>query len=110
MPEDKVIKSGQLTLPRIFFLAVVGGIIVATVALGGVWLSIGYWLLTLGLSVLLFLIAIDYGVKIDKVELGGHSSASAVLPEEQPPLEAPTAVQAGSRPKKRSSRPSKRRR
>lgn len=51
---DKVIKSGQLTLPRILFLAVVGGVIVFTVYAGGVYLSIGYWLLTVAICGLLF--------------------------------------------------------
>ena len=66
---DKVIKSGQLTLPRILFLALIGGAIVFTVYAGGIFLTLGYWLITLALCVLLFLIAIDYGVKMEKVNL-----------------------------------------
>ena len=57
MAKDKIIKSGQFTFRRILFLAVIGGIIVGTVAMGGLWLNIGYWLITLGLVVLLLLIA-----------------------------------------------------
>ena len=59
---DKVIKSGQLTLPRILFLGVVGGVIVFTVYAGGIFLTLGYWFLTIAICGLLFLIAIDYGV------------------------------------------------
>src|SRR5580765_8779751 len=76
---DKVIKSGQLTLPRILFLAVIGGIIVFTVYAGGVYLTIGYWGLTIAICGLLFLIAIDYGVKIEKVSLLAEP-AEAVAP------------------------------
>jgi len=65
MAKEQVLKSGQITLPRILFLLVVGGAITATVALGGVWLSIGYWAISLGLCVLLYLIAIDYGITLD---------------------------------------------
>lgn len=68
MAQDKIIKSGQLTIRRIFFLAVVGGIIVATVALGGLWLVIGYWLITLSLVILLLLVAFDYGVSMDRTD------------------------------------------
>ncbi|MEK6322606.1 MAG: hypothetical protein AABN33_13100 [Acidobacteriota bacterium] len=109
---DKVIKSGQITLPRILFLALVGGIIVFTVYAGGVYLSIGYWFLTLAISGLLFLIAIDYGVKMDRVDLSvqpvqaaaAAESTSAAMPSLK--TSAPEA-----RPKRRSgSRPAKRRR
>src|SRR5262245_7041119 len=107
---DKVIKSGQLTLPRILFLALVGGIIVFTVYAGGVFLSIGYWFLTLAICGLLFLIAIDYHVKIDKVDLAGEpapatvgDSVSAAAPSLKTTLSEP-------RPKRRPSRPAKRRR
>ena|SRR5262249_21711132 len=108
---DKVIKTGQLTLPRILFLAVVGGVIVATVALGGIWLSIGYWLLTLSICGLLFLIAMDYGVQMDRVDLSAQPAQIAAT-------SGPAAATEGARPpavsevraKRRSSRPAKRRR
>ncbi|HYP25559.1 MAG TPA: hypothetical protein VE262_02480 [Blastocatellia bacterium] len=68
MAEEKVLKGGQITIPRILFLLVVGGLITATVALGGVWLSIGYWLITLSLCVLLYLISVDYGVTMETAD------------------------------------------
>jgi hypothetical protein len=108
---DKVIKSGQLTVPRVLFLAIVGGLIVFTVYAGGIFLSIGYWGLTLAICLLLFLIAIDYGVDMEKVSLTSQ------------PVQAQPAVEAVGttsqsiktslsepRPKKRTSRPAKRRR
>lgn len=109
---DKVIKSGQLTLPRILFLAVVGGIIVFTVYAGGIFLTMGYWLITLAICVLLFLIAIDYGVKMEKVSLAvesGQATASAMEPASaaQPALKT---TMGEARPKKRTNRPAKRRR
>ena len=73
---DKVIKSGQLTLPRILFLVLVGGVIVFTVYAGGIFLTIGYWLLTLSICALLLLIAMDYGVTMDKVSLSGQPAAA----------------------------------
>ena len=107
---DKVIKSGQLTLPRLLFLAVVGGVIVFTVYAGGVYLSIGYWLLTLAICGLLFLIAIDWGVKMDKIDLTGQS-VPAAGPAEVSSIAAPVSRAAAEvRPKKRSARPAKRRR
>ena len=109
---DKVIKSGQLTLSRLLFLAAVGGIIVFTVYSGGVFLSIGYWLLTLAICVLLYLIAIDYGVKMDKVDLTSQPLQAAAGPDATstavPGLKASAAE---VRPKRRSgARPAKRRR
>ncbi|MEK6410232.1 MAG: hypothetical protein AABN34_25175 [Acidobacteriota bacterium] len=108
---DKVIKSGQITLPRILFLAVVGGIIVSTVYAGGIFLSIGYWSLTLAICALLFVIAMDYGVKMDKVDLSGQQ-AQAAAPAEAAAAAAPSVKTAigDARPKKRGSRPVKRRR
>ena len=108
---DKVIKSGQLTLPRILFLVVVGGLIVAMVALGGKALIIGYWVMTLAICVLLYLIATDYGVKMDTVNLTGQPAQAAAI-------EAAPATAEGTRPaaatdsrvKRRPSRPVKRRR
>ena len=113
---DKVIKSGQLTLPRILFLVVVGGLIFSTVYAGGIFLSIGYWLLTLAICGLLLLIAMDYGIKMDKVALTAPGAPSSVAAELDP---APTAslkttmgeaMGSGSRPKRRPARPVKRRR
>ena len=108
---DKVIKSGQLTIPRIFFLVVIGGLIVAMVSLGGKALIIGYWVLTLAICGLLYLIAIDYRIKMDKVELTGQPVQAAAIAEA-----AGAAVTSGKttpgqpRPKRRTARPAKRRR
>ena len=68
MAQDKLIKPGQLTLPRILFLVASFAVIVGFVALGGKFLTIGYSLLTAIICVLLFLIAIDYGINLDKVD------------------------------------------
>ena len=84
MAEEKVLKGGQITIPRILFLLVVGGLITATVALGGIWLSIGYWLITLALCALLYLISIDYGVNMD---MGDYKSQAVA---EGPALSAET--------------------
>src|SRR5712691_4637777 len=78
---DKVIKSGQLTIPRILFLALIGGLIVAMVSFGGKALIIGYWGLTVAICGLLYLIAIDYRVKMDKVELTGQPVQAAAIAE-----------------------------
>ena len=106
---DRVIKSGQLTLPRLLSLAVIGGIIVATVALGGVWLTVGYWLLTIAICVLLYLVATDYGIKMDKVDLTGQPSQAAAI-EAAPVADAVRPAQAEARVKRRTARPVKRRR
>ena len=106
---DRVIKSGQLTLPRILSLIVIGGIITATVALGGVWLSIGYWLLTIALCLLLYLVATDYGIKMDRVDLTGQPSQAATI-EAAPVADAVRATPAEVRVKRRTARPAKRRR
>jgi len=107
---DKVIKSGQLTLPRIVFLIVVGGLIVFTVYAGGIYLSIGYWGLTLAICVLLFLIAIDYGVSIEKVNLARQPAELAVAAEPSAATPSINSPMSEPRPKKRASRPAKRRR
>lgn len=107
---DKVIKSGQLTLPRILFLAVVGGIIVFTVYAGGIFLTMGYWLITLAICVLLFLIAIDYGVKMEKIDLTMGSAQAATLEPTPAATPALKTTMGEARPKKRTSRPAKRRR
>lgn len=109
---DKVIKSGQLTLPRILFLAVIGGVIVFTVYAGGVYLSIGYWGLTIAICGLLFLIAIDYGVSMEKISLTVEPAQSAAASAEPANLATPSlkTTLGDARPKKRTSRPAKRRR
>jgi hypothetical protein len=108
---DKLIKSGQLTVPRILFLIVVGGLIVFTVYAGGIFLSIGYWGLTLAICILLFLIAIDYGVSIEKVSLATQPAEIAAAAESTP-TSTPgiKSTLSEPRPKKRASRPAKRRR
>ena len=109
MAEDKLIKSGQITFARVLFLGVAGGIIVATVALGGVWLTVGYWLLTLGISGLLFLIAIDYGVHMGKVDTKASLSQETSTLESGGETESAQASR-DARPRRRSTRQSKRRR
>lgn len=109
MPEDKVIKTGQLTLPRLLFLVVSGGVIALFVAQGGVWLSVGYLAVTLVLCVLLFLVAIDYGVKMDKVVTESQTAPSSDVAVAAAAETARVSV-SESRPKRRASRPTKRRR
>jgi hypothetical protein len=109
--KDKVIKSGQLTLSRLFFLAIIGVLVAGMVALGGKFLIIGYWVLTLAICGLLYLISIDYGIHMDKVDLTSHPAPTAALAD-APGTDAPRAAAAAeSRVKRRtSSRPVKRRR
>jgi hypothetical protein len=106
---DKVIKSGQLTLPRILSLVLIGGLIVAMVALGGKALIVGYWIMTLAICLLLYLIATDYGVKMDAVNLTGQPAQPSAI-ESAPAAEGPRAAVADPRVKRRPSRPAKRRR
>ena len=108
---DKIIKSGQFTLPRLAFLGLIGVILWGIVYFGGVFLNIGYWVLTLAICVLLYLIAIDYGVKMEKVELATESGHPDALAESAagPSAEVKTTM-GGPRPKRRTSRPAKRRR
>ena len=110
MADEKLIKSGQLTLPRLLFLGLTGALIAFFVARGGIWLTIGYFALTAFLCVLLFLIAIDYGVTMDKVRLQGQPSEGPVPDEVTPAREIfrPTATE--PRPKRKGGRPAKRRR
>jgi|SRR5437588_6998256 len=107
---DKVIKSGQLTIPRILFLALIGGLIVAMVSLGGKALIIGYWVLTVAICGLLYLISIDYRVKMDKVDLTGHTAQAAATAESI--VESVTSKTIASQPRsrKKTARPAKRRR
>jgi len=108
MPEDKVIKSGQLTLPRLVFLAACGGVLFIIVAYG--LLNIGYLLLTAVLCGLLLLIAMDYGVNIEKVDLSSNpaqAAAQAVALAQDKPASTAVRVQPARR---RPSRAAKRRR
>jgi hypothetical protein len=75
MAEDKVIKSGQITLPRLVFLAVCGVVLFIVVYFG--LLIYGYILLTIVLCVLLMLVALDWGVKMDKLDLSGAAQVAA---------------------------------
>jgi|SRR5215469_18111540 len=109
MPEDKIIKSGQFTAKRLLFLIVAGLLLVAVVWSGH--LNIGYLLLTAVLCVLLVLIAMDYGVNMEKVEFGSAvpqpnpNIISAADPERQA-----TVSQSQVRARKRTGKPAKRRR
>ncbi|MFY9607275.1 MAG: hypothetical protein WAU45_01510 [Blastocatellia bacterium] len=109
---DKVIKSGQLTLPRVVSLAAIGGLIVAMVALGGIALTIGYWVITLAICILLCLIAIDYGVKMDKVDATGQPVQVAAAGVNAPAagIEAERTVPSEVRVKRKVNRSAKRRR
>ena len=108
---DKVIKSGQLTLPRILFLAAIGAFVVGMVSLGPIFMIIGYWVLTLAICGLLYVIAIDYGIHMEKVDLTGASVQQAAATQvsnasasvESKPLTSE------ARAKKRTSRPKRRR-
>jgi hypothetical protein len=75
MAEDKVIKSGQITLPRLVFLAACGVALFVVVYFG--LLIYGYILLTLVLCGLLLLVALDWGVTMEKLDLSGGSSQVA---------------------------------
>jgi hypothetical protein len=110
MAEDKVIKSGQVTLPRVVFLAICGVVLFLIISLH--LLSVGYLLLTLVLSVLLFLVAIDYGVDLDNVEFGGAQGpvpAQAIAASSQAVVAA-SAPQQVLKTKRPANRPAKRRR
>ena len=108
--KDKVIKSGQLTLPRILFLLAVGAVVAGMVAVGGKFLIVGYWVLTLAICGLLYLISIDYGIRMEAVDLTAQPSPSGA--GEAPPTgDTPrAAAPAEPRAKRRTSRPAKRRR
>ncbi len=109
---DKVIKSGQFTLPRLFSLAAIGGLIVAMVALGGIALSIGYWVITLAICILLYLIAIDYGIKMDKLDAAPEpvQVAAAIVNAPAAAIETAHAVTREVRVKRKGNRPARRRR
>ena len=115
MPEkDKLIKSGQFTLPRLFFLLVSGVVVFVIVATGR--LNIGYILLTLVICLLLYLIATDWGVQMEEIETGNlaprqdlnrNPALAGVAPTE--PV-ATRPINQESRTRRRSSRQPKRRR
>lgn len=106
MAQDKLIKSGQLTFTRILFLALCGGLIFMFVAMGGQFLKFGYLLVTLAICLLLFLIAIDYGVSMEKVD----ASAQAPALESGLPSSPVSASTAESKVKRRVQKTVKRRR
>jgi hypothetical protein len=108
--KDKVIKSGQFTLPRLLFLVVIGIVVAGMVALGGKFLSIGYMALTLAICGLLYLIAIDYGIHMEKVDLTGHPAQSDAIAATPAGETARAAAPTEPRVKRRTSRPVKRRR
>jgi len=113
MPEDKVIKSGQFTLGRVLFLAACGIVLFVIVAKG--FLIYGYLLLTLVLCVLLFLIATDYGVDLDKVDFtasptpAGPVSCRALRKPRVSPLRAREIPRSSARPPGRGNAEGKRR-
>jgi hypothetical protein len=105
MAEDKMIKSGQFTFARLLFLAVCGALIFGFVWMGGEFLKVGYILLTAVICILLYLVAIDYGVKMDSVDTSAKS----------PSLPLESALATGSvaeeiKVKKRTAKPVRRRR
>lgn len=109
MAEDKVIKSGQLTLPRLAFLALCGIILFLVVATGQ--LAIGYLLVSGALCLLLLLVAFDYHVAYDvTAEKTAQSSdqPGAAVGATEPATPATTPREA--RPRRRTSRSARRRR
>ena len=108
MAEEKVIKSGVITLPRLLFLAVVGLIIFLTVWSG--LLAVGYWVMTLGLCGLLALIVMDYGIKKEVLNLEAGSDQAAVSDTQANTAEVVSSSASAPRVRRRSSRPTKRRR
>jgi hypothetical protein len=106
MPEDKLIKSGQFTVKRLLFLIVSGLLLVGVVWSGH--LNIGYLLLTVVLCVLLLLVAMDYGVNMEKVQFG--SGAAQPNPNIVPTGDPDKQALLQGRARKRSGKPAKRRR
>ncbi len=92
--DDRLLKRGQLTMPRLLSLAAIAGFIVASVWLGGVWLTIGYWAITLAFCLLLFLIAIDYGVEMDKA----YPDHRALEPDKTEAVKAASETESLSQP------------
>lgn len=108
MPEDKVIKSGQFTLGRLAFLAGCGIALFIIVAKG--LLLVGYVLLTLVLCVLLFVIAIDYGVDLDKVDFTAAQAPAVPTPLSVAVESTAGVVKRETKTKRSASRSGKRRR
>ena len=108
MAEEKVIKSGVLTIPRLLFLAVVGLIVFLTVWSG--LLAVGYWIMTLALCGLLTLILIDYGVKKEALSLETGPDQAGAPDTQSTSAETVAASANAPRVRRRSSRPTKRRR
>jgi hypothetical protein len=102
--EEKIIKAGQLTLPRILFLVACGIILTIIVHYGQ--LKIGYLLVTLSLCILLIMVAMDVGIELDKYD----PTKVADRPEQQPVAPTPTPAAAPQIKPKRSKRPPRRRR
>src|SRR5262245_4092644 len=105
MAEDRIIKSGQFTLPRLAFLVACGVIFFVIIATGK--LALGYILLTLALCVLLTLVMIDYRVHMGAVET---TEAAAPQPLEVSDEADSAAAAKDARPRRRTSRPARRRR
>jgi hypothetical protein len=106
MAKEQIIKGGQITLPRIMFLALFGALVVASVAGGDIWLKIGYWGLTIVIGGVLYLVAIDYGVQMEKV--GAQEPTTNATSAAEP--EGVQAAVTASRVKRKANRPAKRRR
>jgi hypothetical protein len=108
--KDRLIKSGQFTFSRLLFLAAVGGLVVAMVYLGGFWLSIGYWVITLAICAVLFLVAIDYGISLEKVSLTPEPAQVGARLDAETPAETAATISRETRARRRTTRPAKRRR
>jgi len=105
--EERAMRGRQLTLPRILSLAAIAAVIVAAVSLGGVWLSIGYWVITIGFCIFLMLVAMDYGVEMEEVSLDkAEPEPAAISASEHTAAQSITR----SRPQSRANRQTKRRR
>lgn len=108
MAEDKVIKSGQLTIPRLAFLGLCGLILFVIVATGQ--LAIGYLLITGVLCLLLLLVTIDYRVSYEAEVKPSQSQQQQTVAAGTAEVPAPVVAAREARPRRRGSRPAKRRR
>ena len=108
MAEEKVIKSGVLTIPRLLFLAVFGVIIFLTVWSG--LLALGYWIMTLGLCGLLTLIMMDYGINKKVLDLEASPNQPGTPELQSTSSEVVAASANAPRVRRRAGRPTKRRR
>ena len=82
----------------------------AMVAIGGLALNIGYWALSLGISALLYLIAIDYGIKMDKIDTAAPAQVTAAASGVPSPATETPRTTSEVRVKRKTNRPAKRRR